>query len=391
MINKKNQFPIFEKLPNLVYLDNGATTLKPKAVLEKINEYYTEYSANIHRGVYQISERATEEYELVREKVKQFIGGSGGEVIFTKGATDGLNLVARGWGDANLKEGDEIAVGMFEHHSNLVPWQQLAKRKKLKINLFRDNFEEAITSKTKLLAICQVGNVLGQVNNLQKIVEIARKINPEILIVVDGAQGAGHRKVSIADTGVDFYAISGHKMYGPTGVGVLWGKKARVAEIEPISFGGGMIAEVSGTEANWAVGVEKFEAGTPAIGEVIGLGAAVDWLSGLGMENIEKEEEMTAKYLYRKVNELEFVKVISHGESGIISFNVNGVHPHDVATILDRDGVAVRAGHHCAMPLHTELGIEASVRVSLGIYNSMEDIDKLISGLKNVWTIFTKK
>lgn len=368
----KNQFPIYAKNPNLVYLDSGATTLKPQAVLDKMMEYYTEYSANIHRGVYAISEKATEEYETVREKVKKFIGGKNGDVIFTSGTTDALNLVARGWGDENLNEGDEIVVSLSEHHSNLVPWQQLAKRKKL-------DLRSQISDKTKLLAICHVGNVIGQVNNL-------KKMNPDMVIVVDGAQAVGHRKVDVEKLDADFYAFSGHKMYGPTGVGVLWGKKERIAEMEPINFGGGMISEVYESKATWAKGVEKFEAGTSPIAEVIGLGAAIDWL---GDNNLD-ETELT-KYLFTELNKLKYINNFSSGESGIASFVVEGVHPHDVATILDRDNIAVRAGHHCAMPLHKLLGVEATVRVSLGIYNTKEDIDKLLIGLQKAWTIFTKK
>lgn len=371
MKNIKQEFPIFKKLPNLVYLDSGATTLKPQVVLDKMMEYYTEYSANIHRGVYSISEKATEEYEKVREKVKDFLNGNGGEVIFTSGATDALNLVARAWGDKNLNEGDEIVINLNEHHSNMVPWQELAKRKKLKLC-----FE--VSDKTKLWAVCQVGNVLGQVNEI-------KRTNPDMVIVVDGAQAAGHRKVNVQNLDVDFFAISGHKMYGPTGVGVLWGKKERVAQMEPITFGGGMISEVFETNATWATGMERFEAGTPAIAEVIGLGAAIDWL-----KNKQLDESELTKYLFEELNKLSYIKNFSSGESGIASFVVDGVHPHDVATILDRDNIAVRAGHHCAMPLHKTLGVDATVRASLGIYNDKEDIDKLIMGLQKVWTIFTK-
>jgi len=372
----KNQFPIFKKYPDLVYLDSGATTLKPQVVIDKMDEYMSEYSANIHRGVYALSEKATEEYESVREKVKSFIDGENGEVIFTKGTTDGLNLVAFGWGEKNLNEGDEIVIGLNEHHSNLVPWQELAKRKKLVLST-------ELSENTKLLAICQVGNVLGQINDIEKIVKEARKINPDILVVVDGAQAVGHRKVEVEKMDVDFYAFSGHKMYGPTGVGVLWGKKNRIEEMEPITYGGGMINEVSELSSTWAKGVERFEAGTPAIAEVIGLGAAIDWL-----KNIKLDEREIAKYLFDELKKLEFVKNFSSGESAVASFVVDGVHAHDVATILDRDNIAVRAGHHCAMPLHKMLGVEATVRVSVGIYNTKEDVDKLIVGLIKVKNIF---
>jgi cysteine desulfurase/selenocysteine lyase len=397
----KSQFSILEKYPNLVYLDNGATTLKPKAVLDKLVEYYSEYGANIHRGVYRISQRATDEYEQAREKVAGFIGAkNSSEIVFTSGATAAINLVASSWGENNLRVGDEIVVSLMEHHSNLVPWQQLAKKKKAALNYLAINnnqlsieeIERVVNKKTKLLALTQVSNVLGTVNPIKEIVQKAREINPEIVIVVDGAQAVGHLPVSMRELGCDFYAFSGHKMYGPTGIGVLWGRPEILEKMDPISFGGGMIREVDQTESTWAGVPEKFEAGTPPIGAAIGLGAAIDFILGIGWKDIIEQEKLTLEYALEMLTKFPGVKIIGdvqvENRIGIIPLIVGGVHAHDVGTILDRFEVAVRSGHHCAMPLHQALGVEATTRVSLGMYNTREDIDKLMEGLREVGKIF---
>ncbi|MFA6518390.1 MAG: SufS family cysteine desulfurase [Candidatus Shapirobacteria bacterium] len=394
--NYKHFFPIFKNNPDLVYLDSGATTLKPQIVLDKMMEYYTKYSANIHRGIYGISEMATEEYEKSREKLRKFIGGQDGQVIFTGGTTEAINLVARGWGDKNLVEGEEIVVTEMEHHSNLIPWQELVKRKNLRLKFMTvnnyelrvTNFGKVIDKKTRLLAITQVSNVTGSVNPIKKIIEEARKINPKIVVVVDGAQAVAHRPVDLQDLGCDFYAFSGHKMYGPTGIGVLWAKEERYKEMEPIKFGGGMIAEVGLLESTFSSGVEKFEGGTPPIAEAIGMGVAVDFIEKIGMTKIKKHEEELTAYLRFKLEKVAGIKTFSAWQSGIVAMEIAGVHPHDVAQILADRGVCVRAGHHCAMPLHKALGVEATTRVSLGIYNTKEDIDKLVEGLEAVKKIF---
>lgn len=418
MDNFKKLFPIFTKNPELHYLDSGATALKPQMVLDKMMEYYTEYSANIHRGLYPLSERATTEYDEVRKKVKEFIGAEHeAEIIFTGGTTDSLNLVARSWGENNLQEGDEIVVTEIEHHSNLVPWQELVKNKKCKVNYLnviarpidRSNpveiasssfgngllamTDSVITKNTKLLTITHVSNVLGEINPIKEIVKKAREINPGICIVVDGAQAVPHIPVDVGEMDVDFYAFSGHKLYGPTGVGVLYAKAKRQMEMQPSRFGGGMINNVTLEKSTWANGPEKFEAGTPPIAQVIGLGAAIDFVNSLGMEKIVKHEKELTKYLFDKLKELSWVNIVGeeYGEYrlGTVAI-VSKVPVHDMADILGRHhNVCVRAGHHCTMPLHQKLGvIGGTLRISLGIYNDKVDIDKLIIGLKDTKEIF---
>lgn len=378
-------------------MDSGASCLKPDVVLKKLNEYYEEYPVNIHRGVYEMSERASEEYEKSREEVAKFIGANNkSEVVITSGTTESINMVARGW-EKMIKNGDEILVSELEHHSNLVPWQELAKRrggklkyikidKNLKLNI--SELSNLISKKTKILAVAHVSNVVGAVNPIKKIAQIAKKINPNILIVVDGAQAVGHMKVDVKNLGADFYAFSGHKMYGPMGVGVLWGKKKWLEKIEPMNFGGGMISEVGRNISNWARVPEKFEAGTRAIGEVIALREAILFLKKNGFSG--QKEVKIIRIIKEKLEKLEGVKVFSALESGILSFVVTGVHSHDVAEILSRNGVAVRSGHHCAQVLHQVLGIKDSVRVSMGIYNQEEEADNLIEGVVEVKRIFKK-
>lgn len=393
MNNIKKQFPIFEKNPELAYFDNGATTLKPQRVLEKMNEYYTEYSANIHRGIYPISEKATEEYEKAREKVARMIGVETEEVVFTRGTTESLNMVARGW-EKYLNKGDEIVTTVEEHHANLIPWQELAQRKGLELRFMgiKDyelevgEIDKLISPKTKILAISQMSNVLGRLNPIKEIVARAREINREVVVVVDGAQAVAHVQVEMKDLDVDFYAFSGHKMYGPTGIGVLFGKKERLEKLEPSNYGGGMIREVTLEKATFADLPEKFEGGTPPIAEAIGLGEAVDFL-----ESFRKNDEKVISRLIREgLQERKWIRMVGGGDN-LMSIDIDGVHPHDVAAILARDGVAVRAGHHCAMPLHTLLEIEATTRISVGVYNDESDVRKLLGALDKVWTIFIKK
>jgi len=401
MKNYKNLFPIFKNNPDLHYLDSTATSLKPQVVLDKMMDYYINYSANIHRGLYPISERATEEYEKVREKTAKFIGAKkSGEIIFTSGATDSINLVANGWGENNLKEGDEIVVSIAEHHSNFVPWQELAKKRKLVFQISDLSFSEKITKNTKLLAINHVSNVLGTINDIKSIIKKARTINPDICVVVDGAQAVAHISVNVTDLDCDFYCFSGHKMYGPTGVGVLYGKVDRLVQMNPVRFGGGMIKTVDLHNSTWADTPEKFEAGTPPIGEVIGLGVAIDFINEIGMENIMVHEKELIEYLFGKLKDIKWINILGlqnlaklSERIGVVSMYSNDKRvgtSHDMADILGRKfNVAVRAGHHCAMPLHTKLGIETgTVRASLGIYNDKNDIDELIKGLKHFYKIF---
>ncbi|PIX68085.1 cysteine desulfurase [Candidatus Shapirobacteria bacterium CG_4_10_14_3_um_filter_35_13] len=401
MKNYKNLFPIFKNNPDLHYLDSTATSLKPQVVLDKMMDYYINYSANIHRGLYPISERATEEYEKVREKTAKFIGAKkSGEIIFTSGATDSINLVANGWGENNLKEGDEIVVSIAEHHSNFVPWQELAKKRKLVFQISDLSFSEKITKNTKLLAINHVSNVLGTINDIKSIIKKARTINPDICVVVDGAQAVAHISVNVTDLDCDFYCFSGHKMYGPTGVGVLYGKVDRLVQMNPVRFGGGMIKTVDLHNSTWADTPEKFEAGTPPIGEVIGLGVAIDFINEIGMENIMVHEKELIEYLFGKLKGIKWINILGlqnlvklSERIGVVSMYSNDKRvgtSHDMADILGRKfNVAVRAGHHCAMPLHTKFGIETgTVRASLGIYNDKNDIDELIKGLKHFYKIF---
>lgn len=404
MTNYKKLFPIYKNNPDLHYLDSGATGLKPQVVLDKMMDYYANYSANIHRGLYPMSEKATDEYEKVREKVAKFIGAQNSdEIIFTSGTTASIDLVVRGWGSNNLVEGDEIVVSEMEHHSNLVPWQELAKKKKLKLSFLPImNYElritNEITKKTKLLALTQVSNVLGTVNPIKEIVKVARAINPNICIVVDGAQAVSHMGVNVMDLDVDFYEFSGHKMYGSTGVGVLYTKKQRQEEMLPTVYGGGMIKEVTMTSASYTSGPEKFEAGTPPIAEVIGLGAAVDFLTKIGMENVFEHEKELTVYLFDKLKDIEWVKILGSdkvlknrlGVVSICSDDKRMGTSHDMADVLGRKyNVCVRAGHHCAMPLHAKYGIDSgTMRVSLGIYNDKKDIDELVKGLNNFYEIF---
>jgi len=401
MKNYKNLFPIFKNNPDLHYLDSAATSLKPQVVLDKMMDYYINYSANIHRGLYPISERATEEYEKVREKTAKFIGAKkSGEIIFTSGATDSINLVANGWGENNLKEGDEIVVSIAEHHSNFVPWQELAKKRKLVFQISDLSFSEKITKNTKLLAINHVSNVLGTINDIKSIIKKARTINPDICVVVDGAQAVAHISVNVTDLDCDFYCFSGHKMYGPTGVGVLYGKVDRLVQMNPVRFGGGMIKTVDLHNSTWADTPEKFEAGTPPIGEVIGLGVAIDFINEIGMENIMVHEKELIEYLFGKLKGIKWINILGlqnlvklSERIGVVSMYSNDKRvgtSHDMADILGRKfNVAVRAGHHCAMPLHTKFGIKTgTVRASLGIYNDKNDIDELIKGLKHFYKIF---
>ena len=405
MNSYKKYFPIFEKNPGLVYLDNGATALKPKIVMDKMMEYYTEYSANIHRGLYPISEKATEEYEEARKKVAKFLGAKHeSEIIFDCGTTAGINMVARSWGEENILDGDEIVVTEMEHHSNLVPWQELAKRKKailkylevgedFKLDL--KNLEEIITAKTKILALTQVSNVLGTINPIKEIVSKVRAINPKIVVVVDGAQAVAHMPVDVTDLDVDFYAISGHKMYGPTGIGVLWTKAQRQLEMRPSVFGGGMIKEVTKENTTYPLGPEAFEAGTPPIAEAIGLGAAIDFLEKIGWEEIIESEKRLTKYALEsleKIPEIKFFGPIDE-KIGVISISLTGKFmpaSHDLGDISGRKfNTCVRSGHHCAMPLHHKFGLDSgTTRISLGIYNEEKDIDILVEAIKYALDIF---
>ena len=392
----RQMFPILDQEVNgkpLVYLDSSATSQKPVPVIEALDKYYREYNSNVHRGVHTLGTRATDGYEGAREKVRKFINAkSTEEVIFTRGTTTALNTVAASYGRDNLNEGDEIVISYMEHHSNIIPWQQVAKQTGATLKylprqedgtISLDDVRETVTSNTKIVSIMQVSNVLGVINPIKDIAKIAHENGA--IMVVDGAQSAPHLKVDVQDLDCDFLAFSGHKMCGPTGIGVLYGKKKHLEKMEPIEFGGEMIDFVGLYESTWKELPWKFEGGTPIIAGAIGLGAAIDFLEQIGLNEIEAYEHKLAAYALEKMSAIDGMTIYGPKEAskraGVITFNINDVHPHDVATVLDAEGIAVRAGHHCAQPLMKWLKVSATARASFYLYNTEEDIDKLVSGL----------
>ncbi len=388
----KKDFPIFDNYKNLVYLDNGATTQKPRQVIEKIKEFYESFNANIHRGLYELSERATEEYKRAREIVAKFINAKTDEIIFTKSTTDSINSLAYCIVSIIPKEKNEIVLTEMEHHSNLIPWQEFAKRLGFKLRFIRvkDDFtldlEDArtlISEKTAIISLTHISNSLGIINPIKEISRIAKEKNA--LVVVDAAQSIGHMKVDVKDLGCDFLAFSGHKMLAPFGIGVLYGKRELLEKMNPFNFGGGMINSVSFEDASWAEIPEKFEAGTQNIAGAIALAEAIKYLEKIGMENIELWERELVNYLYEKIKNLDFIEIYNKNpKTGILSINVKGIHPHDVSSLLDDYDIAVRAGHHCNMPLMKRLRLHGTIRISLYFYNTFEDIDKLVEGIKKV-------
>tara|TARA_Y100000310_G_scaffold341089_1_gene439067 strand:- start:7720 stop:8931 length:1212 start_codon:yes stop_codon:yes gene_type:complete len=396
----RKDFPILDVKVHgkpLVYLDSAATSQKPKVVIDAVKDYYENYNANIHRSIHKLGEEATKAYEEAHKKVSDFINADFEEVIFTKSTTESLNLLAYSLTN-NLKEGDEIVISVAEHHSNFVPWQQLALKKNLKLKfieinkdgtLNEESIKESITEKTKIVSVTHVSNVLGTVNDVKEIAKIAHENNA--LLIVDAAQSVPHMKVDVKDLGADFLAFSGHKMLGPTGIGVLYGKKELLEKMDPFLYGGEMIKEVTFENTKFNDLPWKFEAGTMNIAQGIGLGAAIDYLNQIGMENIENYEKELVKYAMEKLSEIKEVEIYGPSadkRSGLIAFNIKGVHAHDTAQILDGEGIAVRAGHHCAMPLASKLGIAASARASFYLYNTKEEVDKLIEGIKKVIKVF---
>lgn len=401
----KQDFLIFNQKINdetLVYLDNAATSQIPKFVEEKVRDFNEKERANVHRGVHTLGLRATNQYESSRQKVANFIGANNDEeVIFTSGCTDSLNLVAASFGEQNIQAGDEILISIMEHHSNLLPWQQLAQRKQAKLNFVEinsdglldiENLKSKINSKTKIVALTHVSNVLGTINPIKELTDLAHEKGA--IVVVDGAQAVGHFPIDVAELNVDFYAFSGHKMFAPTGIGVLYGKKDLLDKMTPYRLGGEMIANVTREGAIWADLPYKFEAGTPNIAGAIGLGAAIDYLQSLDFELIQKHEQELTSYALEKLKNVSGLTIYgpqkSNGRIGVISFNLKNIHPHDLATALDLDGIEVRAGHHCAQPLMASLDTESTVRASLSIYNTKDDIDKLVSSLREAKEFFSE-
>ncbi|WLD92715.1 cysteine desulfurase [Alkalihalobacillus sp. AL-G] len=396
----RKQFPILNQEVNgkpLVYLDSAATSQKPISVIETLDHYYKNDNSNVHRGVHTLGTRATDGYEGAREKVRRFINASSTEeVIFVRGTTTAINTVAASYGQVNLGEGDEIVITPMEHHSNIIPWQQLAKATgaTLKyIPLQADgtidlkDVENTITAHTKIVSVMYVSNVLGTINPIKEITNIAHKNGA--VMVVDGAQAAPHMKVDVRDLDCDFFAFSAHKMCGPTGIGVLYGKKQLLEKMEPVEFGGEMIDFVDLYESTWKELPWKFEGGTPIIAGAIGLGAAIDFLEEIGLDEIEKIEHELVEYAVERMSTIEGMKIFGpKNRAGIVTFNMDDVHPHDVATVLDAEGIAVRAGHHCAQPLMKWLDVTATARASFYLYNTKEDVDALVEGLKTTKEYF---
>lgn len=392
----RQDFPILDQIVNdepLVYLDNAATTQKPQAVLTALNDYYHHDNANVHRGVHTLAERATAAYEAAREKVRNFVNAKEtAEILFTRGTTTSLNWVAQSFGEAFIEAGDEIVISYMEHHANIIPWQQLAQRKNAKLvylditpegHLDMNDAKAKIGAKTKIVSIAQVSNVLGGVNPIAELTALAHAANA--VMVVDGAQAVPHMPVDVQALDCDFYAFSGHKMCGPTGIGVLYGKRQWLEQMEPVEFGGEMIDFVNLYDSTWKELPWKFEAGTPNIAGAIGLGAAIDYLSALGMDNIHQSEQDLVNYVLPKLTAIEGLTVYGPQNpaehTGVVAFNLDGIHPHDVATALDMEGVAVRAGHHCAQPLLQHLQVPATARASFYFYNTKEDADRLVAAI----------
>jgi cysteine desulfurase/selenocysteine lyase len=400
LLDVKSDFPILNQQINdhpLVYLDSAATAQKPQVVIDAVNHYYQHDNANVHRGVHTLGQRATDAYEGARETVKQFIHAKDSkEIIFTRGTTGSINIVARSYGDAFITADDEIVLTEMEHHSNLIPWQQVAKRTGATLKFIpleadgtitMTSVKETITEKTKLVAITHVSNVLGTINPIKAITNYAHDMGAVVL--VDGAQAVPHMAVDVVDLDCDFYAFSGHKLGAPTGIGVLYGKAALLNQMEPVEFGGEMIDFVSLTGATFKELPWKFEGGTPIIAGAVGLAKAIDYLQAIGFDKITAHEKALTDYAMSKLKQLDGVDIYGPEERcGLITFNLTDVHPHDTATVLDSFGVAVRAGHHCCQPLMKWLNVTATARASFYVYNTFEDVDLFIDGLKQAKEFF---
>ena len=400
-MNFKDEFPILQER-KISYLDSGATTQKPQCVIDAIESYYKECNANPHRGAYSLSIEATEKYESTREKIAKFINAKNREeIIFSKNATESLNLIAYSYGVDNLKKDDEAVLSIMEHHSNLVPWQYVTKKTNSKLKfmyinkdyeLSKEEIESKITDKTKVVGITHVSNVLGTINNVKEIIKYAHKKGA--VVIVDASQSIPHMKIDVQDLDTDFLVFSGHKMFAPLGIGVLYGKKELLNKMTPFLMGGDMIEYVYEQNTTFAPLPNKFEAGTQNVEGVIGLGSAIDYIEKIGYKEIQNVEEAITKYAVNELSKLDFLElyITPHLEnhSTVISFNIKGVHPHDVASILDSNGVCVRSGNHCAQPLLRYLGMDSTCRASFSIYNTKEDVDNLVEALKKAYKMFEK-
>ena len=400
--NLKKDFPIFShwasKGKPLIYLDSAATTQKPQYVINALDEYYSKFNANVHRGAYELSQIATDMYEESRTKVAAFVNAPSPEsLIFTRNATESINLVAYAWGLNNLRKGDEIVLTEMEHHSNLVPWHIVSRHTgavlkfiKLKedLQLDLDSLRQNLSSRTKVVSVVHVSNVLGTINPVKEIARLAHEAGA--IFVIDGAQGVPHMPVDIKEIDCDFYAFSGHKMCGPTGIGCLYGRYEILDKMEPFLGGGEMINEVYPTTSNYAKPPHKFEAGTPNIAGAVGLKAAVEYLETIGIQNVREYEAMLGDYAVQRLADIEGIHIFRPAENGtgVISLSIKGAHPHDISSILDMEGIAIRAGHHCAQPLMRTLHVQATARASFYIYNNESDIEALAAGLEKAATIF---
>ena len=397
----KKEFPILSKEINnkpLIYLDNASTTQKPASVIDEIQEYYECTNSNIHRGVHHLSQKATEEYEEARKKIQKFIGAtSSKEIVFVRGATEAVNLVANSYVNPLLSEGDNIIISHMEHHANIVPWQLIAKQKSIGIRVIPINekgelviteLDNLIDKQTKFISLNHVSNSLGTINPVEELIQKAHRNN--IRIMIDGAQAVQHMKVSVTDLDVDFYCFSGHKMYGPTGIGILYGKKEILDKMEPYQGGGDMIKSVTFEKTIYNDVPHIFEAGTPNIVGAIGLGKAIDFIEKTTLEKIEEHEMDLLNYATQKISKIEGVRIIgtSENKASVISFVMDGIHPHDIGTIMDNLGIAIRAGHHCTQPVMDFYDIPATARASFAIYNTKKDVDKLIEGIEKTKEVF---
>jgi len=392
----KKDFAILRQQKSLSYLDSAATSLTPDVVVRKMDEYYFKYNANVHRGVYKLAQKADEEFERSRAVIADFINADSREIVFTSGATAGLNLLASSIGQT-LKKGDNVVLTRMEHHANLVPWQQAAKKYGFNLRFIEldKNFQldlksakKVIDKKTKIVSMIHVSNTLGTVNPVFELIKMAKKAGAQTIL--DSSQAVAHLPIDVKKLDCDYLVFSGHKVYGPTGIGILYGKQSRLETLEPVNFGGDMISSVSYESAKWNEVPYKFEAGTPNISSAIGLGAAIEYVESIGWKQILSHEMALTQKALKLLASIKGVKIIGPkiNRVGVISFTVDGIHPHDLASILDEHGVAVRAGHHCTMPLMRLLGVKATARVSFGIYTTTTDIDKLISGIKRAHSIF---
>jgi len=397
----REDFPILKQQVHgkpLVYFDNAATSQKPQVVIDTLNRYYATENANIHRGIHFLSELATAEYEETRGKVKRFLNASESrEIVFVRGTTEGINLVAQSYGRRFFREGDEVVISAMEHHSNIVPWQMLceqvgARLRVIPMNhdgeLLLDEYERLLGEKTKLVSVAHVSNALGTINPIGRIIESAHRRN--IPVLVDGAQAAPHMKVDVQELDCDFYAFSGHKLFGPTGIGILYGKARHLEAMPPYQGGGDMISLVTFEKTHYNIIPYKFEAGTPHIAGVIGLGAAIDYVSGIGLDAVASYEGEVLAYATAQLSTIKGLRIIGRAKekASVLSFVLEGVHPHDIGTVLDREGVAIRAGHHCAMPVMQRFGVPATARASFAFYNTREEVDVLVRAVRKVLKVF---